>query len=715
MQSPPSATSVSQKDHSLGEGQSLAGRLSGRRLGRRWEDVAAITVYLLAWLLLLGRQGLADPAHICVCNASPDATAYMWALVWWPHALFHGLNPFVSHVIWVPGGANLAAAAMVPWPSLLLSPITAAFGPIVAYNLLSLLGPVLAAWFAFRLCRYVTGGWLPSLVGGYLFGFSTYELVHLTSTPNLSLIFLVPAAVHLALLWIHERIGSRRFVAWLTVILTLQVGLSTEILLTMIVFGVSSLFLAYVFSGSAHRRRIAAMVPKVLFAGVATCVLVSPYLYYAIKGLAAKPGVDWRVVGNINSADPLSYLLPTSFTWVGHGLVTSLAMKFNRNPYEGGAYLGLPIAAIVSLFLLSKRREQAGKVLLGVLVLLVIASLGPHLHIANLPQTDGLTYKPSIPLPWLIVSRLLGFNHVVPGRLAMYVSLVAGIIVAMWLALPAKRQWSKWLLAGAGLLLIVPNVAGSYWSGRPDDPQFFSNGAYRHYLRPGETVLILPFGYLGSSMLWQAQSNIYFRMAEGYVSAEVPPDYRRDPIALNLMDPVRWPIAPARLPLALRSFVMRRHVGAIIVDPTAFTAWPSLLTSFGLSSTRLGGVILYPIPAGWKPLHPTVPLRSKLRPMTVQVSPANGATGVSPNARVNVVFSQPMEHAATQGAFSLVRSAGGGVVQGRLLWFTDKVLVFEPANQLAHGTQYTATVGSTAKDQYGRTLANRTSWRFITS
>ena len=31
----------------------------------------------------------------------------MWSFEWWPHAIFHGLNPFVPHVIWAPDGANL--------------------------------------------------------------------------------------------------------------------------------------------------------------------------------------------------------------------------------------------------------------------------------------------------------------------------------------------------------------------------------------------------------------------------------------------------------------------------------------------------------------------------------------------------------------------------------------------------------------------------------
>ena len=217
------------------------GSQSGRAPARWVEDAAALAVYGVLWVALIGRVAVTDPAHRCACPGDSDPATYMWALVWWPHALVHGLNPFVSHVVWVPEGGNVAAAALIPAAAVLVSPITAAFGPIVAYNVLSLLGPVLSAWLTFRLCRYVTGRWGPSLVGGYVFGFSSYVLAHMLGHPNLILVFLVPAAVHLVLLWLDERVSARRFFLLMTGLITLQFLLSTEVLLTMLTFGAVAL------------------------------------------------------------------------------------------------------------------------------------------------------------------------------------------------------------------------------------------------------------------------------------------------------------------------------------------------------------------------------------------------------------------------------------------------------------------------------------------
>jgi hypothetical protein len=81
----------------------------------------------------------------------------MWSFEWWPHALTNGLNPFVPDIIWTSDGANLTQGGFgIPAATIALAPVTAAAGPVVAYNVASVLMPVLAAWFAYRLCLYLT-------------------------------------------------------------------------------------------------------------------------------------------------------------------------------------------------------------------------------------------------------------------------------------------------------------------------------------------------------------------------------------------------------------------------------------------------------------------------------------------------------------------------------------------------------------------------------
>src|SRR5215472_6011964 len=75
-----------------------------------------------------------------------DPTIHMWAMRWWPFALGHRLNPLISPAIWAPAGYNLARAVSIPAPSILIYPVTWAFGPVVAYNLLCIVCPAAAAF-----------------------------------------------------------------------------------------------------------------------------------------------------------------------------------------------------------------------------------------------------------------------------------------------------------------------------------------------------------------------------------------------------------------------------------------------------------------------------------------------------------------------------------------------------------------------------------------
>ena len=88
----------------------------------------------------------------------------------------------------------------------------------------------------------MTGAWLPSLVGGYVFGFSSYELGQMLGHLHLVPIFLVPAAVHLVLLRMDEAISVRRFVVLMAAVFAFQVLISTEVLFAGLIFGFAALW-----------------------------------------------------------------------------------------------------------------------------------------------------------------------------------------------------------------------------------------------------------------------------------------------------------------------------------------------------------------------------------------------------------------------------------------------------------------------------------------
>ena len=86
--------------------------------------------------------------------------------------------------------------------------------------------------------------------------------------------------------------------------------------------------------------------------------------------------------------------------------------------------------------------------------------------------------------------------------------------------------------------------------------------------------------------------------------------------------------------------------------------------------------------------------------LVASTTPGNNATNVFPNKAVVASFDIAMNHAVTQGAFTLKRTSTGTAVAGAFSWFGN-ALIFKPNADLVGGVQYTANV-STARTQHTR-------------
>src|ERR1700722_7995465 len=165
-----------------------------RRLVSDHHGVFAFLVYL-AIAALWDRAAIERMGSVCACGLPGDPAQYTWSFVWFPHALFHGLSLLHTKAMWTPTGINLAGGTATPLLAFLLAPITYIWGPIVSYNVITILAPVTAASSAYVLCRYVSKSQWAALIAGAAFGFSTYEIGQLNGHLHLVVIFCPPLAV----------------------------------------------------------------------------------------------------------------------------------------------------------------------------------------------------------------------------------------------------------------------------------------------------------------------------------------------------------------------------------------------------------------------------------------------------------------------------------------------------------------------------------------
>ena len=369
--------------------------------------VWALVFYTVMALLTIGRYVIAHPRTVSASVGSKDPSLFMWGLTWWPHAIAHGLNPFVSHYLWSPAGVNTAQATLLPTAAIALAPFTALWGPIFSYNILAIASPVLSALTAYLLCRRLVRRELPAVAGGYLFGFSSYEFAQLTGHLNLTLIFLIPVMAHVALRRVDREISRRAYVIVMALLLILQAGLSTELLAECVGFGAVLLLSAYFLAPWSQRARVGGLIGETVGAGLLALVVASPFFYYALfsGGFPKGSPLYW----DMYALDLLNPLFPTYATWLGHNTFQSLSVTYVGGGVTGqDGYLSIPLVIAFLLWALnSERGRPLARFLLVAAGTTFIVALGAHLHIAGYRTI-------TLPLNW--TKELPIFDDIIPAN-----------------------------------------------------------------------------------------------------------------------------------------------------------------------------------------------------------------------------------------------------------------------------------------------------------
>ncbi len=544
--------------------------LAVRHFARRdWTSAAVLVGYVLVAFVYWGARLLPHPGRAYI-GTSTDPQIFIWSIAWWPHAIAHGVNPFYTHSIWAPEGVNLAWTTSVPGIALLVAPLTWLFGAVVSYNVATLLMPGLAAWTAFLLCRHVTRSLWPSLVGGYLFGFSAYMAGQIGAHMHMDSVFLLPLVALVVLRFVEGELGGRGLVVRLGPLLALQLTFSTENTFTYTLALGTAIALGFLFAPSARRRLVALALPLAASYALAA-VLVAPLVYYALSGFTS---------GSVNEPAPyttdlLNLLVPTPrLLGGGWHLTSTISQHFPGNDGERAGYLGLPSLVIVGLFAARRWRTQAGRVLLAGFVVGIVATFGIWLVV------DG---HKAVTMPWEHVAYLPLFNNVLPSRLMLFVVLITAIIVALWMN--SSRGWIRIVLPILAVLSFIPDPSADAWRTTAFVPQFFRGGDVRRCVAPNENVLILPQAKHGYGMLWQVAAGFRFRMADGYVAPDVPNNFMTTPAIARIANrQVTWP--------DLVPFARAKNVTTVLVDASASDPWRSILRPLA-PPRAVGGMLVY--------------------------------------------------------------------------------------------------------------------------
>ncbi len=442
---------------------------------------------------------------------------------------------------------------------------------------------------------------MSGFIGGYIFGFSSYEIGQTWGHLMITFTCLVPLMVLLFLLKVHKKLNSISFIILLSLSLILQFFISQEVFTIFNLFGVFSIIIS-LFIFKEQRKEIFYAVKDVIFSYIVTVIIISPYLYYMLISIPK------RAIHNPAywSSDVLNFLIPTPITFIGGKTFSFITSKFYGTYAGEGAYLGLPLIFLLYLYFVNFYKTNKGKFLLIIFLMVSVFSLGPFFYIY------GTNTK--IIMPWIIFAIMPLLKDALPGRFALYVFLVVAVVAGYFIKEFQAKKWLKLTIIAASILFILPSLP--YLTSSLATPPFFSKGLYKEYLKKDENVLIIPFSYKGYSDAYQAISRMYFKMAGGYLGLT--------PSRYNDVDFVQYMLENSQeyntkitnsnqfiqywmlnnnynkynklTEYSLIAFIVSNRIKAVIVTMPKLIGHKNIFSTLKIAPVNVGGVILYKIP-----------------------------------------------------------------------------------------------------------------------
>lgn len=412
--------------------------------------LSSLSIYLLVILILYGYNIFST--HTWVFVNQVDSNEFINYMAWWRYAILHLKNPFIDTTLY-SGNVNMMYATSSPLLALISAPVSFLFGPVAAFNFVSVISMPLSAFTTFILVYYLSKSYVGSLLGGFVFGFSTYlVLTNFVGDVNVSSIYLVPLAVYLVVRFMRKEVSTKWFVIFMSLLLSMQFLISTEVYATLTAMGFITLFIYYLFY---RDKRVFTVSIYSLLSYLISTILIFPFVYYALKH-------KYYIV------------YPPQF---------DLFSMFTPNAIGANIFM-----LICALLYIRKFRSYF------LPTLLLIFSVSSSFYLFK--------YLPLL-------------KDAQPARLIAYIDLVFGIMIGLYFSKVSTK--SRYVLASYMFVILIAflTLFSSYENKQYHVPYFFKS-AYKSYVNKGSELLVLPLTLGDAGLVYQAIDNFYYKMPVGY-------------------------------------------------------------------------------------------------------------------------------------------------------------------------------------------------------
>ncbi len=483
-------------------------------------------VTLRLWLDPASRRQVGDPQ---------DVNQATWFVRYAANAVEHFRLPALSAVTMnAPHGVNLMWNTAFLLPGIVVSPVTALFGPQVALTTLLVIGFAGSAAAMFYVLRFWGASVLAAALGGGLYGFSPALVNSGIGHYSIVIAVLPPLMLDRLLRLVTGKGRPVRNGIWLGLFAAGQLFVSEEGLVDAIIAAAIMLLVLAACRPREVRSRIRPLLAGLGTAAGLAAVLCARAFWVQFHGVRTK-GAAATVIINYGGQHtnlgtlPYAFINPSGTVLLHTAGTAQIASNYPQPSPEYLAYLGIPLILLLLVAVVYFWQNLGIRVAGVTCILLEWLAMGatPIIH----PRPVSL---PGFLLPWGLAQHLPVIGGMVPDRLCILADAMAAFVLAFALdkarsgavAPVAKWRHGAKIAAGIAVVALLPVIPSPYGVAKTNPlPAGWQATFAALHLSKDTRVLLAPFPYSATSevMRWQAGTNEPYTMIGGdFIAPDEP-------------------------------------------------------------------------------------------------------------------------------------------------------------------------------------------------
>jgi hypothetical protein len=543
-----------------------------------------------------------------------DVDQATWFLRYTATAIEHFRLPALSTMAMnAPHSVNLMWNTSLLLPGIVITPVTALFGPQTGLTALLVIGFAGSAASMYYVLRRLQASQLAAFLGGALYGFSPALVDSGIGHYSLVLGILPPLIIDRVLRLVTHRSTALRNGIWIGFLVAAQLFVSEEALVDTVIATVIMLVVLALCRPREVLSRIRPLLVGLVAAGVIALVLSARALWVQFHGISAHAGatviINYGGYKTNLGTIPYAFINPSSNVLLHTHATGDIANYYPQPLPEYLAYLGVPLiilllAAIVYFWNYLPIRVA------GLTVILL-----EWLGMGAAPIRPGIFTLPGWLLPWGALQHLPLLGAMVADRLCILADAGAAVVLALSLdqarrgkvALFANWRNGSLIATAIAAIALLPLVPSPYLRSPTEPlPAGYAATFKALHLPSDARVLLAPFPNADNSqvMRWQAMTGYPATMIGGdFIAPDQPGDIGRagragmTPTSYyidDLYDPaLGTPTLPSQAQIQSDLAGWKPNAVVAAVSPSS-TIGKFLIDLFGQPDTQIGQVL------GWK-------------------------------------------------------------------------------------------------------------------